>query len=157
MNTASFTSHSEADTDRLGLLLAEHLPEQALVLLNGTLGAGKTRLVQSIAVACGIDAREVTSPTFVLLHEYVGKRMVFHCDAYRIRDEDEFLELGVEEYFARPGIMLIEWADRVRSVLPDEHLRIDIEVVDPNTRQFVLTSEYEEYAPVMAAIEAADR
>lgn len=138
MNVLRFQAESEADTFRLGAALAERLPDGSVVALLGTLGAGKTRLVQAVAEGCGIRRRDVVSPTFVLIHEYPGDRMVYHIDAYRLKDEDEFLELGPEEYFESNGITLIEWADRVEDCLPRERLEIGIEVTGAETRQFEL-------------------
>ncbi len=89
-------TQDEADTARLGRALARSLPETATIALIGTLGAGKTRFVQAVAEGCGIDPASVTSPTFVLCQPYHGTRTLYHLDAYRIRDLDEFLELGVE-------------------------------------------------------------
>ena len=89
-----FDAASEADTDRLGAALAGVLPPGTTIALNGTLGAGKTRLVQAIAAACGIDRQDVVSPTFVLCQRYQGDRMIYHLDAYRLHDDDEFRELG---------------------------------------------------------------
>lgn len=139
MSSFTFIARSEADTDRLAAALAKLLPRRATIALNGTLGAGKTRFVQGLAAAAGVPRGEVVSPTFVLCQEYSGEREMYHFDAYRLADEDEFLALGVEEYFERPGITLIEWADRVPRVLPSEHLEVRIEVVDDSTRRFELT------------------
>ena len=142
-----FQANSEADTFRLGAALAEHLPDGSVVALIGTLGAGKTRLVQAIAEGCGIERRDVVSPTFVLIHEYPGDRMLYHIDAYRLKDEDEFLELGPEEYFESSGITLIEWADRVENCLPRERLEVHIQVTGAESRTFELVaagSGYEE-------------
>ena len=81
------------------------------------LGAGKTRLVQAVAEASGIDRRTVTSPTFVLVQEYHATRTIYHADAYRLADADEFWQLGLDERFDEPVLVFIEWADRiVRSV-----------------------------------------
>ena len=126
----------EADTAALGAALAEVLPDGAVVALCGTLGAGKTRLVQAIAEATGVDRREVVSPTFVLIHEYCGRRPVYHLDAYRIADDDEFLELGPEEYFEGDGLTLVEWADRVAACLPHDRIEIHIEVTGTDSRRF---------------------
>ena len=126
-------------TERLGRLLAEHLPLGSVVALSGTLGAGKTRLVQAIAAACGIDPADVTSPTFVLCREYHGTRTIFHLDAYRLRAEDEFLELGPEEMFAAGGLVFIEWAERVASHLPADHIEIALEVTGETSRRAVIT------------------
>ncbi|MDI9443930.1 MAG: tRNA (adenosine(37)-N6)-threonylcarbamoyltransferase complex ATPase subunit type 1 TsaE, partial [Planctomycetota bacterium] len=122
--TVQFLADCEADTARLGAWLADLLPQGSVVALVGTLGAGKTRLVQAIAEHCGIDRRDVVSPTFVLVHEYRGRRLLYHIDAYRLKDEDEFFELGPEEYFESEGITLIEWADRVEGCLPSERLLV---------------------------------
>ena len=138
MSDVVFLANTEADTDRLGRLLAELLPDAAVVALSGTLGAGKTRLVQAIAAASGIDRHEVTSPTFVLCHTYRGERTIHHFDVYRLKDEQEFLELGPEEYFQSGSLSLIEWADKVADLLPLEHLQIRIEVTGPTQRRFVL-------------------
>jgi len=136
-----FVATSEKETDRLGKLLADALPRGSVVALIGTLGAGKTRLVQSVAVALGLPLGAVTSPTFVLVNEYRDGRMpIYHFDAYRLRDEDEFLELGPEEYFDGRGITFVEWADRVANCLPVEYFTIAIEVLGPTEREFVVTA-----------------
>ena len=88
-------------------------PDRAVVGLNGPLGAGKTRLVQAVADASGVDRRTVTSPTFVLVQEYHGTRTIYHADAYRLADADEFWQLGLDERFDEPALVFIEWADRV--------------------------------------------
>ena len=113
-----FRSAGLDDTNRLGTALAELLPQRATISLCGTLGAGKTFLVQAIAAAVGVDRQEVTSPTFVLCQEYHGTRTIYHLDAYRITDEDEFYELGIDEYFESDGLTLVEWGDRVADCLP---------------------------------------
>jgi tRNA threonylcarbamoyladenosine biosynthesis protein TsaE len=148
-----FQSNREADTARLGAALADHLPKGSVVALVGTLGAGKTRLVQAVAEHCGIDRRHVVSPTFVLIHEYPGDRMLYHIDAYRLKDEDEFLELGPEEYFESDGITLIEWADRVEDCLPRERLEIHIEVTGTESRKFRLTARGAQYEAMLVELD----
>ena len=81
----------EDATRQLGARLGKLLPDGAVVALNGPLGAGKTRLVQGLAGAIGLDPREVVSPTFTLVQEHRGARTLYHFDAYRLRDDDEFL------------------------------------------------------------------
>jgi tRNA threonylcarbamoyladenosine biosynthesis protein TsaE len=145
---------TEADTVRLGTLLAEALPPSATIALCGTLGAGKTRLVQAVAEALGVPEGEVVSPTFVLLKEYAGRRPVYHFDAYRIRDDDEFLELGPDEYFESGGIVFVEWAERVRGCLPREYLRIDIEVTGHHSRKYTVRPIGPHYIPVVERLAA---
>jgi len=130
-----------AATDHLGQQLAEHLPPGSVVALSGTLGAGKTRLVQAIAAACGVEPADVTSPTFVLCREYRGTRSIYHLDAYRLKDEDEFLELGAEEMFASGGLVFIEWAERVASYLPPDCVEITLEVTGETSRRAVVKGE----------------
>ena len=120
--------------------------------LCGTLGAGKTRLVQAIAEAVGVDRRDVLSPTFVLIQEYRGRRGVCHIDAYRLRDEDEFLALGPEEYFDGDWLVLVEWADRVQKCLPKDRIKIHIEVTGPQSRRFQVVSIGEKYAAVIGRL-----
>jgi tRNA threonylcarbamoyladenosine biosynthesis protein TsaE len=137
-STLTFDATSEEDTARLGRALARSLSDGMTVALQGTLGAGKTRLVQAIAGGCGIAAQDVTSPTFVLCQHYAGARQLHHFDAYRLADLDEFFELGPEEYFESFGITLIEWAERVEAGLPPDRMIVQIEVTGTNSRRFVL-------------------
>jgi tRNA threonylcarbamoyladenosine biosynthesis protein TsaE len=145
----TFSAESLDATERLGKALAEVLPPGTTVGLCGTLGAGKTRLVQAIAAASGVPREEVVSPTFVLCHEYHGRRAIYHFDAYRLRDEDEFLALGPEEYFDSPGICLVEWADRVSDCLPPERVEIQISVTGPDSRLFEVDFRGPRYAGLL--------
>lgn len=138
MREFTFTADSEADTDRLGAALAEVVPEGTVVALSGTLGAGKTRLVQAVAAACGLRRDDVVSPTFVLCQTYHGRRTLHHMDAYRIKDDDEFLELGVDEYFDSPAVSFVEWAERVADCLPPERLEVRIDVAGETSRRFTI-------------------
>jgi len=131
------------ETDRLGELLFRMLPSDSCVGLVGTLGAGKTRLAQAIISAAGIARDEITSPTFSLIKSYqIGERVIHHLDAYRIVDDDEFLELGVDEFIgAQDNLSLIEWADRVTNVLPEETLWILLECIDSTNRILCLQGD----------------
>ena len=132
----TFTAQDERDTQRLGTALAEVLPPGTVVALVGTLGAGKTRLVQAVATALGVAPGNVTSPTFVLVNEYTGGRVpVYHFDTYRLKNEHEFLDLGPDEYFNSNGLVFVEWADRVTEFLPDERIEIEIEVTGETQRR----------------------
>ncbi|HEV3138656.1 MAG TPA: tRNA (adenosine(37)-N6)-threonylcarbamoyltransferase complex ATPase subunit type 1 TsaE [Pirellulales bacterium] len=155
MTKAHFTyrADDEAATERLGYVLAEMLDEGTVVALDGPLGSGKTRLVQAIAAASGVDRRDVVSPTFVLMHEYQGRRAVIHLDAYRLRDADEFLQLGVEEAFAGPNLVFIEWAGRVANCLPSERIEITISVLPDDARQFDVVATGAQYAPLVEQLQ----
>jgi tRNA threonylcarbamoyladenosine biosynthesis protein TsaE len=137
----TFELHNEQDTERLGAALAAALPPGTTVGLIGTLGAGKTRLVRAVAAALGVPETNVTSPTFVLVNEYRGGRMnVYHFDTYRLKDEDEFLALGPEEYFESSGLTLVEWSNRVADLLPTERVDITIEVTGESSRRVTINT-----------------
>jgi tRNA threonylcarbamoyladenosine biosynthesis protein TsaE len=144
-----YEARKEADTDKLGSLLSAALPDGTVVALRGTLGAGKTRLVRAVAAASGIDPRDVVSPTFVLAQAYRGDRTISHFDAYRLQGDDEFSELGPEEYFLSSGITFVEWAERVERSLPPEHVDVHIHVTGETSRRFEITAVGKTYEPVI--------
>jgi tRNA threonylcarbamoyladenosine biosynthesis protein TsaE len=94
--------------------------------------------VQGIAEACGVVDEEVISPTFVLCREYHGKRTIYHADAYRVRDEDEFLALGAEEWFQSSALTFIEWAEKIVRCLPADYLVIELLVTGETSRRALL-------------------
>jgi tRNA threonylcarbamoyladenosine biosynthesis protein TsaE len=120
-------SHSPAQTRTLARAVAARLAPRAVLALHGELGSGKTCFVQGLARALGVD-RAVTSPTFTLIHEYRGSRPLVHIDLYRIRNEDEALELGFEDYVERDALVVIEWAERAAGLLPAGTLHLFFEV-----------------------------
>ena len=140
-------------TDRLGRLLAENLPDGSVVALIGTLGAGKTRLVQSFAKYTGNAEETISSPTFVLLHEYTdGDRPIYHFDAYRLESAEAFWRLSPDNYFEGSGVTFIEWADKFPQILPAHHLEIRIEPLGETKRSFHLVGHGVAYGPVISRI-----
>jgi tRNA threonylcarbamoyladenosine biosynthesis protein TsaE len=130
----------------------------AVVALDGPLGAGKTHLVRAIAEGLQIENPAlVTSPTYVLIQEYAARLPIFHFDAYRLKNDAEFRDLGVEEYFAAGGVCLIEWAERVDASLPWERLNIHINPIDENRRELTIEAIGERYMNWRAEIIAGDR
>lgn len=150
--TTTITLVDEAATRRLGAQLAALLPDGAVVALNGPLGAGKTRLVQGLAEASGVDLRDVVSPTFSLIQEYRGNRPVYHFDVYRLKDDDEFLALGPDEYFYGRGITVVEWAEKVQACLPPERLEIRLTPIDATSRLAEITAIGDAYEDVVRRI-----
>jgi tRNA threonylcarbamoyladenosine biosynthesis protein TsaE len=124
---------SEDDTTRLGQALADLVESGVVIGLAGPLGAGKTRLARAIAEALGVDPEAISSPTFVLIQEYEGRVPVYHLDTYRLPDPSAFEALGVADYWDT-GVSLVEWADRVRDLLPDDCWMITLEPTGPSTR-----------------------
>ena len=143
-----------AATDALGRRRAGLLFPGAVVALIGPLGAGKTHLVRAVAEGLGVaDGRVVSSPTFVLIQEYVGRLPIYHFDAYRLRSEAEFFDLGAHEYFEGNGVCLVEWADRVPSCLPREHLRITLVVTGDTSRRAVIEGRGERYEQLVRRLQ----
>ena len=115
-----YIMRSEADTAELGKKLADELKEGDVLGLIGDLGTGKTTLTKYIAEGLGIT-ETITSPTFTIVNEYHSGRLpLFHFDAYRLEAAGDAFEVGMEEYFDRGGISIIEWADMVAEVLPED-------------------------------------
>ena len=139
----SIDCNSEEETHRFARSLGEAAVPRLVVALVGNLGAGKTRLVQSAAEGLGVASSEVNSPTFVLIHEYEGRLPVYHFDTYRLRDIDEFLELGADEYLSSDGVCFVEWADRMEEALPRDRLTIQFEITGELSRRLVITASGE--------------
>ena len=125
---------SEAETAQLGSAIAALAKPGLVVGLVGPLGAGKTRLARAIAEALGVDPAAISSPTFVLIHEYEGRLPVYHFDTYRLESSQAFESLGVADYWGGDGVCLVEWADRVRALLPDDCWIITLEPAGPSAR-----------------------
>ena len=136
----TFELASEAETQQLGRALGSAALPGLVVALIGNLGAGKTRFVQAAAEGLDIPREAVNSPTFVLIHEYEGRLPVYHFDTYRLGDEDEFLELGADEYMSGDGVCFIEWADRMEEVLPRDRLTVQFEITGVLTRRVTLAA-----------------
>jgi tRNA threonylcarbamoyladenosine biosynthesis protein TsaE len=142
-------------TMAFGQRLAKLLFPGAVLALVGPLGAGKTHLVRAVALGLGIsDSRLVSSPTFVLIQEYEARLPIYHFDAYRLRTEGEFFDLGAHEYFDGKGVCLVEWADRVEACLPGEHLRITLVPTGETRRRLVVEGRGDKYAPVLEGLRA---
>lgn len=134
--SGTFLTHSEAETFDLAKRFAATLAPGSTILLYGDLGAGKTVFVRGLAAGLGIDAAEVTSPTFVLLQEYHGRLQLFHADLYRLDHPAAIDDLGLEELGAG-GIVAIEWADRLPR-LPRNALRVQIDDRGGDQRQITI-------------------
>lgn len=132
------TWNSLEDCRQFAMRLSRILETPMTLRLDGTLGAGKTQFTKFLAESFGADIDDVTSPTFVLVHRYETSPEVYHLDAYRVGDEDEFLELGIEEFFEAPAITIVEWGEKFVSVLPKDHLSIELEVKSEDARTIKL-------------------
>src|SRR5579875_218270 len=125
---------SEEETVRLGRAIADIVTIGTVIGLVGPLGAGKTRLVRAIAEALDVEPDAISSPTFVLIQEYDGRLPVYHFDTYRLPSPAAFEDLGPADYWDA-GVSLVEWADRVAGLLPEERWTIALEPIGPTARR----------------------
>ena len=135
--TLEMVSRRAEETLRLGEILGRCLSPGDVVALMGELGSGKTCLTQGIARGMGVSASyHVTSPTFTLINEYPGNVTLYHVDVYRLSGPADFEDLGYEEYIYGDGVVVVEWAEKIQSVLPVEKcFFIRLLYVDDNTRE----------------------
>ncbi|MBQ0079124.1 MAG: tRNA (adenosine(37)-N6)-threonylcarbamoyltransferase complex ATPase subunit type 1 TsaE [Eubacterium sp.] len=118
---------NEEETNAFGAELAEKLKPGDVIAMVGDLGTGKTTLTKAIAKGLGIED-VITSPTFTIVKEYDDGRLpLYHFDVYRIGDIDEMYELGYEEYFYGQGVSVVEWADIIEELIPEDAIRLNIE------------------------------
>ena len=151
--SVAITVHNEQQTRDLAGRVAALLPRRALIGLAGPLGSGKTRFVQGLAAAVGVPDREVTSPTFVLCHRYLGPgQCIYHVDAYRLKSEGEWWDLGVEEWLGQEVWVVVEWADRVEKLFTVDYLMIRFDIVGETDRVIHITSHGSSYEPLVRAL-----
>lgn len=131
------TSSSPEETKRFGRKLAEDLKKGDIVALIGPLGSGKTCLTQGICAGLGIKEL-VTSPSFVIINQYTGKFWVYHFDLYRLENKKELIDLGYEEFFYDRGVCIVEWAEKIRELLPKRRIEIYLEIISENKRKIVV-------------------
>jgi tRNA threonylcarbamoyladenosine biosynthesis protein TsaE len=117
---------SVGETGLVGFRLGETLAGGDVVCLRGGLGTGKTAFTGGIAGALGISGY-ITSPTFTIVNEYAGRLPLYHFDVYRISDPEEMFEIGFEEYLDAGGVVVIEWAELIKEILPGDHIEVVFE------------------------------
>ncbi len=136
LSTEVRITKSPEETQSLGEEIGRELVRGDIVAITGELGAGKTCLAQGLGWGIGIDRKVyMTSPSFTLIKEYRGRMPVCHIDLFRLKNIKEAYDLPIEDYFFGRCVTIIEWADKIESLLPPEHLRIDIEIVSENERR----------------------
>ena len=132
---ASITTHSPEETLALGRRFAATLRKGDVLALAGDLGSGKTQFVKGLASGLGI-AREVTSPTFTLIHEYPGGKFpLYHIDLYRLDSPEEAVKIGLDEYLDSDGVAVIEWADKFEQLIPAQARWVRLRAFEGDLRE----------------------
>jgi len=138
----SFETNSEEETIELGRQIAKELPQRAVVLLIGNLGAGKTTLAKGILSGLGVaKSEDVTSPTFTLIHEYGPRddsRRVYHIDLYRLETRQQVETLGLDEIMDRESVVLVEWGERFPDLFPAARIEIQLRMISESVRQITI-------------------
>lgn len=134
---AVYFSKSEKDTEQIGRDFAKDLPGGTVVAMYGDLGAGKTAFVRGMAKGMGLDCR-VSSPTFTIVNEYLGKRELIHFDMYRLSDADELFDIGWEDYLSRGAVCAVEWSENVQDAFFGDETLVRIEKLSDTERKITI-------------------
>lgn len=144
------TTRDERETIQIAQNLESEKFENMIICLDGDLGSGKTVFTKGFAQALGID-ENITSPTFNIIKEYTsGEMPLYHMDVYRL--DGKIDGTGIEDYFKKNGVVIIEWADTIKNYLPEERLDIKIKAIDEDTRLFIFTPHGKVYEEVCDAV-----
>ncbi len=138
-----FLTQSAEETIELGKKIGSKLKPGAIVGFYGELGSGKTTMIKGICLGLGVKEQDIVkSPSFVMISEYKGNCPIFHIDLYRIKDIGEIHSIGLDDYLYGNGICLIEWAEKVENELPENIIKIRLEVLEQNKRKIIINGLY---------------
>ncbi|MCI9234320.1 MAG: tRNA (adenosine(37)-N6)-threonylcarbamoyltransferase complex ATPase subunit type 1 TsaE [Bacilli bacterium] len=143
------TTRNERETIELAQNFESEKFPNMIICLDGELGSGKTIFTKGIANALGIE-QNITSPTFTIIKEYDGELPLYHMDVYRLNGNID--GIGIEEYFYKGGVVVIEWAETIKEILPKERLDIKFKIVDENKRVLILKPYGKQYEDLCEAV-----
>ncbi len=143
------TTKNEFETIEIAQNFESEKFPNMIICLDGELGSGKTVFTKGIANALGIE-ETITSPTFTIIKEYNGELPLYHMDVYRLDGNTDGVD--IEEYFNKGGVVVIEWAETIKSILPDERLDVKIKVLDENRRLLIFEPHGEKYEELCEAV-----
>lgn len=144
------TTRSEIETIEIAQNFESEKFPNMIICLDGELGSGKTIFTKGIANALGIT-ENITSPTFTIIKEYTsGEMPLYHMDVYRL--DGNYEGVGIEEYFSKDGIVIIEWSKTIKDILPDERLEIKFKILDENKRLLMITPYGKKYEELCEAV-----
>ena len=133
-----FTESAE-ETIALGKKIGEVLKPGDVLGFYGELGSGKTTMIKGITMGLGVKEESlVKSPSFIMINEYKGRYPIYHIDLYRIKNTEEILNIGFDDYIYGDGVCLIEWAEKAEGDLPENLIKVELEVVKPEQRKIAI-------------------
>ena len=132
-----YITNSEKETETIGEQFGRRVKDGTVVAMYGDLGAGKTAFVRGMARGMGLDCR-VSSPTFTIVNEYLGRRELIHFDMYRLSDADELFDIGWEDYLARGAVCAVEWSENVEDAFFGDEVRLTIEKLSDTARKITI-------------------
>ena len=144
------TTHNEKETLEIAQNFESEKFPNMIICLNGELGSGKTMFTKGIANGLGIE-EVITSPTFTIIKEYLdGEMPLYHMDVYRL--DGDTSEVGIEDYYTKGGIVVIEWANTIKDILPEERLDIKFKISGENSRTLIITPHGQKYEELCEAV-----
>ncbi|MFC1839892.1 tRNA (adenosine(37)-N6)-threonylcarbamoyltransferase complex ATPase subunit type 1 TsaE [Thermodesulfobacteriota bacterium] len=137
-----YLTNSDIETIDIGKKLGALLSGGDIVALSGPLGSGKTWFSKGIGLGLGVDPDEViVSPSFSLVNEYRGSHVLYHIDLYRLDTISDIISIGIDEYVNEDSIVVIEWAERCKEILPEGYIEVNIDILGENERSIEILSE----------------
>ncbi len=134
---AVYISNSPEETKQIAVDLGKKLNDGDVVAMFGGMGMGKTAFTHGLALGMGIDDKQVSSPTFALVHEYGDKKKLYHFDMYRIESWDDLYSTGFFDYIDLNGILAVEWSENIENALPENHIRVEFEKGHTDTQRII--------------------
>lgn len=136
-------SASEAELEQAAREFVNHLGNSTVITFTGTLGAGKTTFISAVCRLLGVEGEEISSPSFSIVNEYRSEttaELIYHFDLYRLKDSEEAIDAGIEDYFDSGALCLVEWPEIAEDLLPDDTVRVSVEAMPDGTRKLSVTT-----------------
>ena len=132
-----YKSSDPAETFELGKKIAQSVGDGSVIAMFGGMGMGKTAFTRGLAQGLGIDPKNVSSPTFAIVHEYSGKRTLYHFDMYRIESWDDLYSTGFFDYLNTPAVIAVEWSENIENALPDGYIKVSFKKGDGDNDRII--------------------
>lgn len=139
----TITIHSLGEIDEAARKFVEQMDDETVYAFYGPMGAGKTTFINALCRALGVNEDPTSSPSFSIINEYrsdTTAELIYHFDLYRLESIDEAFDIGVEDYFDSGALCLLEWPERIEDILPDDTVKVNIELLDDDSRRLTVST-----------------